>query len=683
MQHALAASQTHMSLLAPPSSSSLPQAQSAASHRAQHSYSLFPYYLRDTLLADISAMSPDGSDVQSAKDVDRSGRDANTPTSPLYSSSSLPYNSALPGYRPAYAPPAPLSLQFPSAWSLKDKCNMLDLQRGAGRNDSDAGAVRANHPIPTQCGIYYFEIDIISKGRDGYIAVGFSAHGVPLNRLPGWEPNSWGYHGDDGNSFGCNGQGKPYGPTFTTGDTIGCCINFITNVAFYTKNGVSLGVAYKDIPFNKPSPTNIPPASAQHTHGAPNQPPHGLLVYPSVGMRTPGEAVEVNFGQNPFKFDIESYVKEEKERLWRHINATSVPSAALGVSPPPSAAAAKSEESAPTPVTNSNAATASATAGPAAAASEAQFTSALNELVLSYLVHHGYSQTATTLARDLSLNVEETVDVVMENGGAHGNGAKKSAASNGRAVGGLAAITSPISAVHPGGSARPMAERIKEINNRQQICDHILTGNIDGAIETTNRLYPQVLSKQNEDIYFQLRCRKFIELMASSSPVGAKSATNGTRSRTGHDMDVDSDSSHTAMDLDSEGVSHNGAASIKKKERQRHELLLLALQYGQELQNDYGKDEREEVQKTLVETFSLLAYQDPSASPMAYLLDPARRVRLAEQLNSAILVSQSQPPNPQIETIFRQAIVVNKEMIAHGIGSGGLVSAYKDVMNGI
>ncbi|RIB05186.1 hypothetical protein C2G38_2220363 [Gigaspora rosea] len=33
------------------------------------------------------------------------------------------------------------------------------------------------------------------------------------------------YHGDDGDFF-CSGSGKPYGPTYTIGDTIGCYLNF-------------------------------------------------------------------------------------------------------------------------------------------------------------------------------------------------------------------------------------------------------------------------------------------------------------------------------------------------------------------------------------------------------------------------------------------------------------------------
>jgi hypothetical protein len=74
-----------------------------------------------------------------------------------------------------------------------------------------------------------------------YLGIGLCWENVPLNRLPGWETNSFGYHADDGNSFCQSGTGKPYGPTFTTGDTVGCGINFIDSTVFFTKNGIHLG----------------------------------------------------------------------------------------------------------------------------------------------------------------------------------------------------------------------------------------------------------------------------------------------------------------------------------------------------------------------------------------------------------------------------------------------------------
>ena len=39
----------------------------------------------------------------------------------------------------------------------------------AGKSSSTA-AVRANYPIPSQCILFYFEVDIVDKGKNGYIS---------------------------------------------------------------------------------------------------------------------------------------------------------------------------------------------------------------------------------------------------------------------------------------------------------------------------------------------------------------------------------------------------------------------------------------------------------------------------------------------------------------------------------
>ena len=142
--------------------------------------------------------------------------------------------------------PAPL----PSKWLETDKYGGLEVAADGLEvkyvglhklSEHEAAAARSDHPMPPQCGIYYFEVNIISKGKEGMIGVGFSGSHASLERLPGWEPDSWAYHGDDGKSFCCQSQGKNYGPTFTSGDIIGCGVNFMTGCGFFTKNGVHLG----------------------------------------------------------------------------------------------------------------------------------------------------------------------------------------------------------------------------------------------------------------------------------------------------------------------------------------------------------------------------------------------------------------------------------------------------------
>ena len=46
---------------------------------------------------------------------------------------------------------------------------ILTLIPGYGKTHKDAASVRATHPIPSACGLYYFEVKIVSKGRDGYV----------------------------------------------------------------------------------------------------------------------------------------------------------------------------------------------------------------------------------------------------------------------------------------------------------------------------------------------------------------------------------------------------------------------------------------------------------------------------------------------------------------------------------
>jgi len=40
---------------------------------------------------------------------------------------------------------------------------------GTAKNHKDAASVRTTHPIPASCGVYYFEVKVISKGRDGQV----------------------------------------------------------------------------------------------------------------------------------------------------------------------------------------------------------------------------------------------------------------------------------------------------------------------------------------------------------------------------------------------------------------------------------------------------------------------------------------------------------------------------------
>ena len=68
----------------------------------------------------------------------------------------------------------------------------------------------------------------------GTLQPGSSRLRLPAGAAPHrWEPNSIGYHGDDGHKF-CNGRHERYGPTFGTGDYVGAGINTRTGEVFFT-----------------------------------------------------------------------------------------------------------------------------------------------------------------------------------------------------------------------------------------------------------------------------------------------------------------------------------------------------------------------------------------------------------------------------------------------------------------
>ena len=72
---------------------------------------------------------------------------------------------------------AALRTDLPTRWSQQHRYHMIDLSAdrltatyaGPGKADSDASAVRANRPIPPSAGCFYFEIEIVDRGREGYI----------------------------------------------------------------------------------------------------------------------------------------------------------------------------------------------------------------------------------------------------------------------------------------------------------------------------------------------------------------------------------------------------------------------------------------------------------------------------------------------------------------------------------
>lgn len=70
---------------------------------------------------------------------------------------------------------------LPTRWNKDDKNGGLEVmaegqevkytaQKGVGERDYEASAIRADHALPHQVGIYYYEITLLSRKRDEYVA---------------------------------------------------------------------------------------------------------------------------------------------------------------------------------------------------------------------------------------------------------------------------------------------------------------------------------------------------------------------------------------------------------------------------------------------------------------------------------------------------------------------------------
>ena len=192
--------------------------------------------------------------------------------------------------------------------------------------------------------------------------------------------------------------------------------------------------------------------------------------------------------------------------------------------------------------------------------------------------------------------------------------------------------------------------------NFLEIRSAILEGDIDKALKFTNTYYQAVL-RENENIYFKLRCRKFIEMIRScaelsdgTSPVlsPAKQSLNSSHDR---NDDYNGVFDHQ-MELDEQlGIPHHngmarnrtwedGAMDTSEDSTQSYSVLMQkTLEYGIELKAEFDQDRRREVKTMLKDTLALIAYTDPRSptSPLCHLLADSERIPVAEELNGSIL----------------------------------------------
>ncbi|RVX72661.1 hypothetical protein B0A52_04059 [Exophiala mesophila] len=477
-------------------------------------------------------------------------------------------------------------LPLPSRWNEQDKYPGLDIDhRGmtlkyngsASKADIEAASVRADFPMSPACGIYYFEVLLSYKSKDCAVAVGFSTAEASLERLPGWESSSWGYHGDDGKMFFGEQSGRTYGPTFGHNDVVGCGINFNTGQAFFTLNGQDLGICFRDLKKD-------------------------VRYYPTVGMKkNSGSSVTANFGRQRHVFDIDERMDTERETVMREVS--------------------KAKTSALRPPRDES--------------------SLIQELVAQFLAHDGYVETAKAFAEEIRRE-KGFLDNALP-------------------------LTAP---------TVPETDDTDAVY-RQKIRRAILSGDINQALEVTQTNFPSVLV-DNPDIVFRLKCRKWVEMISKTTEInkGAEGGDGHTASN-GHGKATATAADNEFvqdMELDEHGGGPQTNGSAKQAEPENFveydQLITEAMLYGQELQREY-RDEDGEYARTLQEIFSLVAYNDPKGSVHGHLLDPVGRTIVAEELNSAILVSLGRSPSAALENAWKQA-----EVLIDGLSQDGGPAAF-------
>ncbi|EOA20630.1 hypothetical protein CARUB_v10000942mg [Capsella rubella] len=169
---------------------------------------------------------------------------------------------------------------------------------GVSQHGHDVGVVQANKPAPCKRLAYYFEIYVKDAGVKGRVAIGFTTDSFRIARQPGWEVNTCGYHGEDGQIYLGKRQGEAFGPTYTTGDTVGGGINYDLQEFFFTVNGSLVGYVSKYI--------------------------KGPL-FPTVAVHSQNEEVTVNFGQEKFAFDIKGYEASERNKQHTEFEMMPIP----------------------------------------------------------------------------------------------------------------------------------------------------------------------------------------------------------------------------------------------------------------------------------------------------------------------------------------------------------------------
>ncbi|CAG8471526.1 42_t:CDS:10 [Diversispora eburnea] len=163
---------------------------------------------------------------------------------------------------------------------------------------------------------------------------------------------------------------------------------------------------------------------------------------------------------------------------------------------------------------------------------------------------------------------------------------------------------------------------LKSLDIRKQIREYIKVGNISAALSLCQTSFPEIISANGDDlksieICFKLHTQQFIEIVRSGNAI---------------------------------------------------EALMFAQTVLDKFTEPHFPNEQK-FREELNEVSSIMAYTDPETSPSARFFSQARRDQLADEINNAILSRGHQMSESVLEKIIKQATVA-REYLHHAIPKG-------------
>ncbi|KAJ7219377.1 lish motif-containing protein [Mycena pura] len=244
-------------------------------------------------------------------------------------------------------------------------------------------------------------------------------------------------------------------------------------------------------------------------------------------------------------------------------------------------------------------------------------------LVLDYLTHHGYSATARVFAQGSTVTATHDADGDE--------------------------VMRPVDAAET--TPRLSDESFRQVDLRQRIRTHILSGQINDAIELLELHFPAVLSSETSP--------------STSKPHKSLTGTEFVASTTLNPAHLNLNlrilaftEAFRAAPLNRVLPTTADSPSLDKDDDQSTLELLAKAKKLSVLVHMLPSPDRATYSKELENVAGLLAYPDPQSSPVAKYLSKERREAVANQINTAILYRIGLPAVSHLELVTRYTVTL-------------------------